>query len=97
MPIFLVNTLSTFRCVYAIEAETLEHAFDELVMTEHARPFDEVTTRWLGETILDGREVTSDQLKQAMESYKQDKNEMCSFWMEEKLVHKVNYEDSTGE
>ena len=42
MPIFLIDTLSTFRMKYAIEAETLEHAYDELVCTEHDRSFDEM-------------------------------------------------------
>ena len=97
MPLFLVSVLSTFRDVYAIEAKTLEHAYDELVMTEHNRGFSEVTQRWLGEQILDGREITPEEFKQQLEAYEEDDREMSSHWMGDKLIHKLTYEDSTGE
>lgn len=96
MPIFLIDTLSTFRMKYAIRAETLEHAMDELVMTEHSRDFDEVTQRWLGEQIIEGREVTIEQLNAQMELFKQDKDESCSYWMGDKLIHEVDYENSSS-
>lgn len=92
MPIFLVDTLSTFRMKYAIEAETLEHAMDELVMTEHNRTFDEITQRWLGEQIIEGREVSYEELLVLMNKLEKDKDEMSSHWMGDKLIHKVNYE-----
>ena len=94
MPIFLINTLSTFRMKYAIEAETLEHAMDELVMTEHSREFDEITQRWLGEQIMDGEEVSYEQLLVLLNKLEKDKDEMSSHWMGDKLIHKVNYENS---
>lgn len=97
MPIFLINTLSTFRMKYAIEAETLEHAMDELVMTEHDRNFDEVTQRWLGEQIMDAQVVTQEQLQDMLKQLVEDKNEMSSHWMGEKLIHKVQYENSSSE
>ncbi len=96
MPIFLISTLSTFRMKYAIEAETLEHAYDELVMTEHSRDFDEVTQRWLGEQIVDAQVVTEDQLRSIIEECSQDNNESCSHWMGDKLIHKVIYENSVS-
>lgn len=97
MPIFLVDTLSTFRMKYAIEAETLEHAMDELVCTEHNRNFDEVTQRWLGEQIIEGREVTLEQLRGMLEQLSKDDAEMSSYWMGDKLIHKVQYEDTSSE
>ena len=97
MPIFLVDTLSTFRMKYAIEAETLEHAMDELVCTEHNRNFDEVTQRWLGEQIIEGREVTLEQLRGILEQLSKDDAEMSSHWMGDKLIHKVQYEDTSSE
>lgn len=96
MPIFLINTLSTFRMKYAIEAETLEHAMDELVMTEHNRDFDEVTQRWLGEQIMDAQVVTQEQLRDTIKQLSEDKDEMTSHWMGDKLIHKVQYENSSG-
>lgn len=97
MPIFLINTLSTFRMKYAIEAETLEHAMDELVCTEHDRSFDEVTQRWLGEQIMDAQVVTQEQLQDMLKQLAEDKNEMSSHWMGDKLIHKVQYENSGSE
>jgi hypothetical protein len=79
---------------YAIEAETLEHAMDELVMTEHSREFDEITQRWLGEQIMDGEEVSYEQLLVLLKKLEKDKDEMSSHWMGDKLIHKVNYENS---
>ena len=93
MPIFLVDTLSTFRVKYAIEAKSLEHALDELVMTEHGRTFGEVTQKWLGDQIVDGREVTVDELKAEVARFKEDEAEICSYWMEDKLIHRVDYNE----
>lgn len=97
MPIFLVDTLSTFRMKYAIEAETLEHAMDELVMTEHDRNFDEITQRWLGEQIIEGREVSYEELLVLLNKLEKDKEELSSHWMGDKLIHKVQYETTGSE
>lgn len=97
MPIFLIDTLSTFRMKYAIEAETLEHAYDELVMTEHDRTFDEITQKWLGEQIIDGREISHEELTALLQNLANDKDEMSSHWMGDKLIHKVQYETTSSE
>jgi hypothetical protein len=82
---------------YAIEAKTLEHAMDELVCTEHDRSFDEVTQRWLGEQIMDAQVVTKEQLQDMLKQLADDRNESSSYWMGEKLIHKVQYENSSSE
>lgn len=91
MPLFEIDVLSTFRNKYVIEAESLEHAYDELVMTEHDRNFDEVTQKFLGEQIIDGRETTLEGMKEMINRLKDDKYEMCSYWMDEGLIHKIDY------
>lgn len=91
MPLFEVDVLSTFRNKYVIEAESLEHAYDELVMTEHNRDFDEVTQKFLGEQIIDGREITLEDMAKMIVRLKDDKSELCSYWMDEKLIHKIDY------
>ena len=91
MPLFEIDVLVTFRNKYVIEAEKLEHAFDEIVMTEHDRNFDELTQKCLGENIIDGKEVTKEQLEEIVSRLKQDKQEWCSHWMGDKLIHKVDY------
>jgi hypothetical protein len=91
MPLFEVDVLSTFRNKYIIEAESLEHAYDELVMTEHNRDFDEVTQKFLGEQIIDGREITLEGMAEMIVRLKDDKSELCSYWMDDKLIHKIDY------
>ena len=93
MPIYIIDTTSTFRMKYAIEAKSAEHALDELTMTEHNRTFDEITQKWLGEQILDVREVTPHQFETLIESLTENKDETSSYWMGHELIHKVQYED----
>lgn len=97
MPIFLIKSISTFAMEHAIEAETLEHALDEMVMTEHDRNFDEVSQKWLGEQLIEGREVTKEELIQHLQRLSEDKQYLTSHWMGDKLIHKVNYETTSGE
>jgi hypothetical protein len=91
MPLFEIDVLVSFRNKYIIEANSLEHAYDELVMTEHNREFDEVTQKFLGEQIIEGREITKENLIGMIDRLKNDKDEMCSYWMEDKLIHKIDY------
>ena len=91
MPLFEIDVLVPFRNKYIIEAETLEHAYDEMVMTEHDRNFDELSQKFLGEQIIEGREITRENLTGLIERLKNDKDEWCSHWMEDKLVHKIDY------
>lgn len=97
MPLFIVDCISSHRMRYVIEAKTLEHAYDEVTMRDSGTTsthFEEVSQRWLGETIIDGREVSSEELQKVVDSMRQDKNELCSHWMVDKLIRKVQYEDS---
>jgi hypothetical protein len=91
MPLFEIDVLVSFRNKYIIEADALEHAYDELVMTEHNREFDEVTQKFLGEQIIEGREITKENLIGMIDRLKNNKDEMCSYWMEDKLIHKIDY------
>ena len=95
MPLYVVDTIVQFRHKYVIEADSVEHAYDEVTMRDSGcdeDSFDEVTQRYLGETILDGREITMEQFKEMMTDLQNDKEEMCSYWMDDKLIRKVDYE-----
>jgi len=82
---------------YAIEAKTLEHAMDEVVMRESDTEFTELTQKHIGYHIVDGRELTKEQLKEMIEELSKDKTEMCSHWMgEEYLINKVDYNEDTA-
>lgn len=95
MPLFLVDTLVQFRHKYAVEAKSLEHAYDEVTMRESGCEediFDEVTQRYLGETILDGREITHAEFENLMQELKNDPQETSSHWMGDKIIRKIDYE-----
>ena len=91
MPIFMIDTVHTFRHKWLIEAKSLEHAYDEMVMTEHNRKFDELTQKCLGEMIIDGREVTREDIDKIVASLKEDKDEWVNHWLVDKCIHKVDY------
>lgn len=88
--LFVVDTVSTFRVRYVIEAESLEHAYDEVTMrgTSSEDEFEEFSQEWLGDTIFDGREIKKKHFNKML---KEDKN--CNAWMGDKLIRKINYED----
>lgn len=88
--LFVVDTISTFRQRYVIEAETLEHAYDEVTMRDsgdEADDFEEFSQKWLGETIIDGKEIKMKHFKKMLEEDKE-----CCGWMGEKLIRKINYD-----
>lgn len=93
--LFLVDTISTFRHKYVIEAESLEHAYDEIVMKDSGSTsdaFDEVTQRYLGETIVDGREISRKDFKKLLIDLAKDKDEMSSHWMGDDLIRRIDYD-----
>jgi hypothetical protein len=92
--LYVVDTIVTFRHKYVIEADELEHAYDEVTMRESGTPedgFDEVTQRYLGETITDGREITKKEFKKLLKTLEADKDEMSSYWLGKGLIRKINY------
>lgn len=90
MPLFVIDAVASFRMRFVIEADELSHAMDEVVMRESGNDddfFDEFSQKYLGETIIDGREITTEQFQQLL---KEDSD--CSHWMGDKLIHKIKYE-----
>jgi hypothetical protein len=92
--LFLVDTIVTFRHKYVVEAKELEHAYDEVTMRESGLPadnFDEVTQRYLGETITDGREITELEFEKLLVDLAADEDETSSYWLGDKLVRRIDY------
>lgn len=90
--LFIVDTISTFRNRYIIEADELEHAYDEVTMVDSGDPddsFESAEQRYLGETILDGREITIEDFDDMI--VKMEETNEGSHWMGEKLIRKINY------
>ena len=93
--LYVVDTIVTFRHCYVVEADELEHAYDEVTMKDSGHPddaFDEVTQRYLGETILDGREITQKDFKKMLKTLEHNKDEGCSYWLGEKLIRRIDYD-----
>lgn len=92
--LYIVDTISTFRMRYVIEAESLEHAYDEVTMVDSGCPedaFDEVTQLHVGEQIIDGRKISKKKFDKMLVELAADKNELCSHWMGDKLIRKIDY------
>ena len=93
--LYIVDTISTFRHRYVIEAAELEHAYDEVTMVDSgndADSFESVSQRYLGETIIDGREITKKDFTKMLKDFAEDKNEGCSHWMGDKLIRVIDYD-----
>jgi len=96
MPLFIVETISTFRHRYVIDCKSLEHAYDTVTM-EEAPEFSQMH---LGEQIVTGRKITKsefDRISKALEQYGDGTHyrpENGSPWMGEKMIHKVSYQDA---
>ncbi len=93
--LYLVDTVTTFRHRYVIEANELEHAFDEVTMRDsgnHDDHFEEVTQLCLGEQISDGREISKKEFKKMLKNLETDNREVSSYWMGDKLIRKIDYD-----
>ena len=94
MPLFVVETLSTFRNKYVIECESVEHAFDSVTMNEA----DTFSDMYLGEQIITGKQITIEEFHRMNEALNQNGDgteyqpEHGSPWMGEKMIHKVDYD-----
>ena len=93
--LYIVDTISTFRHRYVIEAAELEHAYDEVTMVDSgsdADSFESVSQRYLGEVIIDGREISKKDFSKMLKDMSEDKDEGCSYWMGDKLIHVIDYD-----
>ena len=91
--LFVVETISTFRHRYVVEAESLEHAYDEVTMRDAGGEddFEEVTQKHIGEDIIQGHKISKKKFNKMLKDLEADKDEMSSYWMGDKLIRKINY------
>lgn len=96
MPFFVVDTLIQVRRRYVIEADELEHAYDELTFRTSGNPKDNfmpLTELDLGETIIDGREVDSPEVHRIVESAESNKNKYEKHFVGSGFdIRKINYD-----
>lgn len=93
--LYLVDTIVTFRHRYVVEADELTHAYDEVVMIDSDSEdnyFEPVTQKCLGETIIDGREISKKEFDKMLKVLATNDDEMSSYWMGDDLIRKINYD-----
>lgn len=94
--LFIIDAISTFRNRYVVEAESAEHACDEVTMIDsgdHKDHFEPVSQKYLGEVITDTREITKEEYDAMLArlSLGEDTRESSSYWMGDALIRKVDY------
>ena len=91
MPIFIVETISSFRHRYAVRAKCGEHAADEVVLYQVP---DEMSQHHVGEQVTSTRQITEEEY---LALFDQD-NSYQSSWTEERkkqFIHTINYDNDT--
>lgn len=93
--LFVVETISTFRHRYVIEADSLEHAYDEVTMRNSGGEddFEEVTQKHIGEDIVQGYKISKKKFNKMLKDLENDKHETSSYWMGDKLIRKIDYNE----
>lgn len=95
MPLYVVETIQTFRHKYVIDCKDVSHALDTVAMEEAS----EFSQMYLGEQIISSREITRDEYHRMNMAIDQQFGDGTSYrpetgspWMGEKLIHVVNYD-----
>lgn len=94
MPLFVVETIQTFRHRYVIDCNNAGDALDTVTMQE-AEEFSQMS---LGEQIISAKEITEeefDRMNEALKEYgdgTEYQPESGSPWLGRKLIHKVDYD-----
>ncbi len=92
--LYIVDTISTFRKRYVVEARNLSDAYDEVTMNESGNSddqFDELTQKYLGETIVDGRKISMKKFNKLLDDLKDDESESSSHWMGAQMIRVIDY------
>ena len=91
--LFIVDTLLTYRMRYVVEAESLEHAYDEVTMKDSGcdeDAFDELSQKPLQELIVDGRKISRKKLDKMFAKLDAD-GETMSYDVES-AIRRVDYD-----
>lgn len=87
MPLYIVETISTFRHRYAIRAKCGEHAADEVVLNEVP---EEMSQHHIGEQVTSTRQVTESEY---LAMFDQD-NDYLKGWTDQqkkRCIHAIDY------
>ena len=86
MPKYIVECLSQYRVVYAIEANNQESAEEFYHVNSSNDGFHEFGQSFLGEMVVSSREANDDELIRIHEEL----NDYCKSWTREKKLSYVN-------
>ena len=95
MPKFQIETVSIFKVVYTIDAESEEHALDEVAYHTTGGPFDEKWTETyqnhIAENIVSAREISETEF---LADFDKNNPALVGWIAEQKLslVNKIDYE-----
>ena len=80
MPLYLVETITTFKHQYVIDCKEASHAEDTVVMNEAS----ELDQNYLGETIVTTREITTNEFYSMLPG-------SMNGHLKDKIIHQVQY------
>ena len=92
--LYRVDTISIFRNTYIIDADKKEHALDEVTMIDSGNSYDSFEPAeqiFLDELIVGSGKISEEQFNKLLK--KMEKKQSGSYWMGEKLIRKIDYED----
>ena len=94
MAIFIIETVSSHRMRYAVEAHTLEDAKDEVAVKTEIYDDDwrEMSQYHIGEIISSGREVSPEEY---LKVFNED-NDYLSAWPDEQKFQQINHIEYPG-
>jgi hypothetical protein len=97
MPLFVVETIATFRNKYVIECKSREDALDAVAMEEAP----EYSQMYLGEQVMTAKEITRkefNRMNNALSNYGDGTSyqpESGSPWMGDQMIHVVDYREKS--
>jgi len=81
MPLYLVETITTFKHQYIIDCKEASHAEDTVVCNEAT----ELDQKYLGETIVTTREITTNEFYSMLPT-------SMNGHLKDKIIHQVQYQ-----
>lgn len=94
MPLYLVETIQSFHVKYVIEANNESDAMDEIVWQEGNEHLEELSQKFLGETLLQAREISQEEFEKTLQDLDDntDPRVLASPWIgPDRLINKIDY------
>lgn len=92
MPKYLIDTISQFRIRYVVEADNIEHAYDEVILREGDPEFVEFSQEHMGQMTISGRPIDDAEYLRVFD----EDNDYLKDWTEDQkfqFVNKINYDE----